>query len=143
VGIIRVETHISASPQRCFDLARDLKVHTATTGKTQERIVSGPDRLLELGDEVTFEAQHLGIRQRLTARIVAFDPPHSFTDEMVKGAFRRLRHEHRFQERDGGTVMTDILDFQSPVSFFDRLFLDGYMRRFLIARGKALAALAL
>jgi hypothetical protein len=45
-----------------------------------------------------------------------------------------------------GTVMIDILDFQSPLGplglLVDKLFLGSYIRQFLEERGKALNAIA-
>jgi hypothetical protein len=95
---IVLETTIRATPQRCFDLARDVSVHCATVAFTQERalppgVTDGP---LKLGDLVIFEARHLGVRQQLRARIVRFEPPHLFADEMIRGAFKSLYHLHEF-----------------------------------------------
>lgn len=152
---IRVEIDIKAPPEVCFDMARDVQIHEQTTAGSKEKVVSlirngkesvGQTRLLELGDVVTFEAAHLGIRQRLTSKIVAFDRPSEFTDEMQRGAFRSLRHIHRFEPIEGGTKMIDVLDFESPAWIFgsiaNRLFLTGYMKRFLEERGRALKVLA-
>src|SRR5689334_4800221 len=102
--MVEVRTFIHTSQEACFDLARNPAAHIATTGHTRERIVEGKtDQLLELGDEITFEATHFGVRQRLTARITEFDRPNFFTDEMVKGAFRSLKHCHRFEKVKDGT----------------------------------------
>jgi ligand-binding SRPBCC domain-containing protein len=151
---IVVETLIQATPERCFDLARDVGVHEKTTGSTKERVVeirkaSGQVEttgLLELGDEVTFEAVHFGLRQRLTSKVVAFDRPHEFADEMQKGAFKSLRHIHRFEQTDSGTKMTDVFDFESPGWIFgslaNTLFVTRYMAAFLQARGEELKKLA-
>jgi ligand-binding SRPBCC domain-containing protein len=147
VPTVTAEVQINAPPERCFDLARDLRVHEQTTGSTRERVVSGPESgLMELGDVVTFEAVHFGVRQRLTSKIVAYDRPREFTDEAQKGAFKSLRHVHRFEESNGGTLMTDILEFESPGWIFGKLanalFLTRYMARFLISRGLELKKLA-
>lgn len=144
---IEVGTLIHAPPEVCFDLARDVRVHEETTKGSGERVVSAPaSGMLALGDEVTFEAKHLGIRQRLTSKIVAYDRPLRFTDEMQKGAFKSLRHEHRFEPVEGGSRMVDVLEFSSPGwvfgSLVDALFLAGYMRRFIEARGRELGRLA-
>src|SRR2546427_5810944 len=73
---IRIATTIDAAPERCFDLARDVAAHVRSTTGTDERAVGGVTvGLLELGDEVTWEARHLGIRQRLTVRISRFERP--------------------------------------------------------------------
>ena len=98
----------------------------------------GPD------ESVTFEARHFGIKQRLTSKIVGFDRPNSFTDEMQRGAFKRLRHVHEFRPVPGGTLMVDTLDFASPLGplgWLADLFLRGYMARFVRRRNQALKAI--
>ena len=144
---VRVETLVHASPETCFDLARDVDAHVASTGRTRERAVAGVTTgMLNNGDTVTFEAVHFGVKQRLTSEIVEFDRPHFFIDQMVRGAFRRLRHEHRFEPHESGTLMVDVLEFESPFGPFgrliDRLVLEAYMTRFIVARGLELKKLA-
>lgn len=71
-----IETRIAAPIERCFDLARDVDAHVRSSAATRERVVGGRTTgLLELGDTVTFEGVHLGVRQRLTSRITEFDRP--------------------------------------------------------------------
>ena len=144
---IRIATSIDAPAERCFDLARDVGAHLRSTPGTGERAVGGVTiGLLELGDEVTWEARHLGIRQRLTARISRFERPVLFEDVMVRGAFASLRHVHEFLPRDGGTTMIDTFTFTSPLgpvgAIVDRLFLAGYMRRLLVSRANELKRMA-
>src|SRR5207302_11489710 len=137
--VIVLRTRVAAPPSRCFDLARDVELHQRSTAASRERAVAGvTSGLLGLGDEVTWEATHFGIRQRLTSRITEFDPPHRFIDEMVRGAFARFRHEHQFLAAEGGTEMVDIFDYTSPLGplgrFADVLFLRRYMIRLLRER---------
>jgi len=144
---IRLATSIDAPPERCFDLARDVAAHVRSTAGTDERAVGGVTvGLLGLGDEVTWEARHLGIRQRLTVRISRFERPRMFEDVMVRGAFASLRHVHEFVPRDGGTTMIDTFTFASPFgpigAMVDRVYLAGYMRRFLISRANELKRMA-
>lgn len=145
--VIRVETNIAASPEICFDLARDVNAHASSTKSSKERIISAPaSGMLELGDEVEFEATHFGIKQGLRSKIVEYERPRRFVDEMQSGAFKRLRHVHEFEPTRNGTRMVDTMDFASPFGFIgalaDRLFVAGYLRRFLIARNSELAKLA-
>lgn len=134
---ITIDTHIAAPCAACFDLARDVEAHAESAAFSGERIIE-PGRtsgLLELGDLVTFESRHFGIRQRFTARIVELDRPHRFVDEMVRGAFEWLRHEHEFHEQSGGTVMRDVLSWRAPLGIVgqlaDRLFLKRHMEWFV------------
>jgi len=137
--VIVLRTRIVAPPSRCFDLARDVDLHERSTAASHERAVAGvTSGLLKPGDEVTWEATHFGVRQRLTSRITEFDPPNRFVDEMVRGAFARFRHEHQFLAVQGGTEMVDIFDYTSPLGplgrLADGLFLRRYMMRLLRAR---------
>jgi ligand-binding SRPBCC domain-containing protein len=135
--LIKLETIISAPVALCFDLARNVDVHMASASSTGERaidgITSGP---MKLGDEVTWEALHLGLRLRHTSKITAFEPPRMFVDEMQRGAFKSFRHTHLFEAAKEGTRMIDELDFASPLGQLgravDALFLKGYLTRFLI-----------
>ena len=145
--IIRLETEIAASPERCFDLARDVDLHQRSTATSMERAVAGvTSGRLGPGDQVTWEAVHFGVRQRLTSRISEFEPPHRFVDEMVRGAFRRIRHEHQFVPTTDGTLMIDVFDYTAPLGLLgrlaDALFLRRYMTRLLISRNAYLKQVA-
>ena len=144
---IVIETRLQAPIDRCFDLARDVDAHVRTTADTGERAVAGKTTgLLDLGDSVTFEAVHFGIRQRLTSRIVEFDRPRRFVDEMVKGAFASLRHIHEFEARGSTTVMIDTLTWQSPLGVLgriaDTLFVTKHMRALVTRKQLELKAFA-
>jgi ligand-binding SRPBCC domain-containing protein len=137
--VIVLRTRVAAPLARCFDLARDVELHQRSTAASRERAVAGVTAgLLGAGDEVTWEATHFGVRQRLTSRITEFNPPNRFVDEMVRGAFARFRHEHQFLSLPDGTEMVDIFDYTSPLGplgrVADRLFLKRYMTRLLRER---------
>jgi ligand-binding SRPBCC domain-containing protein len=137
--IIEIETHENAPIERCFDLSRSIDFHIVSTEHTSERATAGVTTgLIGAGDTVTFQAGHLGLKWKLTSRIVEFEKPNKFTDEMLKGPFKKLRHEHIFREHEGGTLMIDRMDMESPAGIagkiFDRLVLDNYMRKFLKQR---------
>jgi len=102
--------------------------------------------LLEPGNEVTWQARHLGMRWHLTSRITAFDRPHHFRDEMVRGPFARLVHDHRFELTPAGTTMTDEFDYALPWGWLgelaDRVAVHAHLRRFLVRRAHALKEMA-
>lgn len=143
---ITLVTEIHAPIGLCFDLCRDLDVHTRTVAHTGERLV-GDTRggQAEMGDVLTFEATHLGVRQRLTSHITEFERPALFADEAISGAFASLRHVHTFAEVPGGTLMRDALTWTSPLGVLgtlaDRLFLTRYMLGFLAIRNRNLKAI--
>ena len=141
--VVRIVTAIDAPVEVCFDLARDIDFHAESLAETGEKAVAGrTSGLIGLGESVTWEGRHLGVRQRLTAEMTAFDRPIYFRDVMTAGAFRSFAHDHRFDERGGRTVMTDVVEFRSPLGpagwLVDRLFLAGYLRRLLGGRCEAI-----
>ena len=48
------------------------------------------------------------------SQITAWHPPYGFVDRQTKGPYRLWIHEHRFHERDGGTVVEDFVQYAVP-----------------------------
>ncbi|HMF74063.1 MAG TPA: SRPBCC family protein [Bryobacteraceae bacterium] len=141
--VVRVEIDVHAPMDRCFDLARDIDLHMRSTSGTKEKAVAGvTSGLIGLDEEVTWEATHFFIRQRLTSRITAFHQPYAFRDSQVSGVFKRFDHDHRFSVRGGVTRMQDVFDYESPLGWLgkvaDWLFLKRYLRQFLFKRALAI-----
>jgi ligand-binding SRPBCC domain-containing protein len=119
---IRVVTLIRSPIELCFDLARSIDLHVESMSTTGEQAVDGiTSGVIGMDEEVTWEATHFGIRQRLTSRITAFDRPRRFRDSQVKGAFQRFDHDHLFVQADGVTTMTDVFDYDAPLGILGRL----------------------
>lgn len=145
--VINYEMYVDAPVQVCFDLTRNVDVHTETTARTKERAIAGvTSGLMERGDTVTWEAVHLGVKQQLTAKIIEMEEPHRFTDVMVKGAFHSFTHTHEFIEQGNGTLMKDRFEYRSPLGILgkiaDKLFLEKYMTRFIVERSMELKRIA-
>ena len=144
---IVIETAIAAARERCFDLARDVRVHCATASFSAERVVA-PGRLeglLEEGDLVTFEGVHFAIRQRLTAHVTELRRPDRFVDEQLRGPFSALRHIHEFEATVDGTLMRDTLTWTAPFGLIGRLanpFLAHHLRSFVIRKQQNLRLIA-
>ncbi|MFK9093761.1 cell division protein [Bacillus salipaludis] len=141
--VIRHQQFIKASVEVCFNLARNVDIHTQTTSKTKEKAVGGVTQgYLEKGDTVTWEAIHFGIKQRLTAKVIHMEKSTVFVDIMVKGAFSSFTHTHQFKEEKGGTIMIDTFEYKSPFGpigiIADKLFLERYMTGFIISRAREL-----
>ena len=139
-------THVVAPPDRVFDACLDVGLHTASMADAGERAVGGvASGHLGLGDRVTFEARHLGIRWRMTARVTEFDRAAYFVDEQERGPFKRWHHAHHFaSDGTGGTVMRDVVEFTAPCgplgALVERLVLRGYMIRLIQSRNQYLSS---
>ncbi len=143
MSVIHLETVISAPRERVFDLARSIDAHQDTAEHTGERAVAGvTSGLLGAEEEVTWEARHFGVKQRLRVKMTKFDRPNHFKDRMLEGAFRKMTHDHSFEAREEKTVMIDRFEFSSPLGvlgrFVDHVFIERYMRRFIEKRNAIL-----
>lgn len=137
---IQLTTVIYAPVEVVFNLSRSINLHMESMAQTNEKAISGVTQgLIQQGETVTWSAKHLFKTRILQVAITAMQPYAFFTDEMVKGDFKSMRHHHYFkQQPDGSTLMTDDFYFQSPFGVLGRvvnaLFLTGYMRRLLANR---------
>ena len=144
---INLTTTIEAPIERVFDLARSIDLHKLSTKKTNEEAIGGKTSgLIELGETVTWRAKHFNVYQKLTVEITEYDRPNMFRDVMLKGAFKSMKHLHKFEKEGNNTKMIDVFEFESPFGIIGRLanslFLKNYMTNFLIERNKELKTYA-
>ena len=144
---INLTTTIEAPIERVFDLARSIDLHKLSTKKTNEEAVGGKTSgLIKLGETVTWRAKHFNVYQKLTVEITEYDRPNMFRDVMLKGAFKSMKHLHKFEKEGNNTKMIDVFEFESPFGIIGRLanllFLKNYMTNFLIERNKELKTYA-
>jgi ligand-binding SRPBCC domain-containing protein len=140
---IHLTTTINAPIQRVFDLARSIDFHKISTGNSREEAIAGTTSgLIEAGEYVTWCATHFGIRQNLSSKITAMTGPLHFRDEMVKGTFKKLVHDHEFSRQGSATIMTDRFYFEAPYGILGKLantlFLTNYLTTLLQERNSLL-----
>ena len=145
--ILILETEINAPPEVCFDLVRDISLHVQTTKQTGEKASAGRTHgKIALGETVTFESKHFGIRQRLTVKVTEFEKLQFFTDEMTHGTFKSFKHKHEFISKSDGTLMRDTLEWTSPFGFLgkivDALLLENHLRKLVSRRNAELKRVA-
>ena len=147
MSTIRLETSIDASLEQCFDLSLSVDLHRHSVAHTHERPIAGvTSGMMKLGDIVTWEAVHFGIKQHLTTKITAYERPYRFTDEMLRGAFQEITHLHEFVPQPPGTLMIDVFTFRAPMGILGRLaemlILTRYMKGLLLMRNRYLKQVA-
>ncbi|MEI2277418.1 SRPBCC family protein [Paenarthrobacter ilicis] len=138
-------TRSNMPPQELFDLSRNIDAHVGSMTKSREKAIAGVTTgLISEGDTVTWQAWHLGVRFRMTSRIVRMEAPSSFSDEQVKGPFKYLRHTHEFRPDGTGTLMVDTIEFAAPFGLLGRavekLVLGRYMQNLIEKRNEFLVA---
>ena len=85
------------------------------------RIISAPERL-EQGALLEYRLRLFGAPIRWQTEIVAWQPPHGFTDLQVHGPYPLWEHTHRLTAVDGGTEIYDHVSYRLPLEPFASLF---------------------
>ncbi|MGV9295723.1 SRPBCC family protein [Amycolatopsis sp. NPDC003676] len=141
-------TAIAAPPQCAFEVSLEIEIHLESRSGSGERVVGGVrSGRMRLGDTVTWQARHFGLRWQMTSLISVHEPPGRFVDEQVRGPFRRWRHEHRFEpDGNGGTLMRDTVDFAAPLGWLGRtaeaVALNRYLPKLIRIRNEQVKAVA-
>jgi ligand-binding SRPBCC domain-containing protein len=102
--------------------------------------------LVQKEDTITWKARHLFKNRLLRVKISEMKNNEMFTDEQVQGDFKMMKHEHHFKPCANGTILIDLLHFESPYGmlgqWFNNLYLTRYMKKLLEQRNKAIKEFA-
>lgn len=94
------------------------------------------------GALIDYKLRIHGIPVRWQTEITAWDPPARFVDEQRRGPYRVWIHEHTFEERDGGTLARDRVEYAAPGGWLvERLFVRGDVERIFRFRQETMAKL--
>jgi ligand-binding SRPBCC domain-containing protein len=144
---IVLNTKIDAPIERCFNLSTSIDLHKISASKSKEQAIDGvTDGLIRLNETVTWKAKHFGFWHRMKVKITEYSNPTHFTDEMIDGSFKFMKHKHEFKNQGDQTIMIDTFEFASPLGIIgkivDKLILRNYMTKFLIERNKVIKEFA-
>lgn len=140
---IHLTTFIAAPVERVFDLSRNIDLHKQSMTKHKEEAVAGTRfGLIEKDETVTWKAKHLFKTRLLRTKITEMIKPMIFIDEQAKGDFKMLKHEHHFKSCENGTIMIDLIHFETPYGamgrWFNVLYLTKYMKKLIEHRNKTI-----
>lgn len=144
---IHITTFVAAPVERVFDLSRSIDLHKQSMTKHKEEAVAGVRfGLIEKDETVTWKAKHLFKNRILKTRITEMKRPEMFTDEQAEGDFKLLKHEHYFKPCDNGTIMIDMINFESPYGAvgrgFNKIYLTKYLRKLIERRNAVIKKFA-
>lgn len=140
---IHITTFVAAPAERVFNLSRSINLHKISTAGTGEEAIAGvTSGLININETVTWQARHLFKKRIFTSKITAMNAPADFTDEMQAGDFKSFQHYHYFKPIQNGTIMIDVLFFESPYGiigrWFSKIYLKRYLERFLTKRNNVI-----
>jgi ligand-binding SRPBCC domain-containing protein len=72
------------------------------------------------GIDIDYAIRLFGVRLRWRSRITAYDPPHSFVDEQLKGPYALWQHRHTFTPEGQGVIARDEVSYALPFGALGR-----------------------
>ena len=144
---IQLDTIINAPIETVFNNCRNIDIHQYSASKTNEKAIAGrTSGLINKGETVTWKGKHFGINIQHESIISEMEFPTYFVDEQLNGHFKSFKHEHIFYQNENQTIMTDILEYETPFSFlgklFDKLILENHLTNFILHRNQILKELS-
>ena len=112
----QTELWLPVSPAHLFSFFGDAANLDAITPpwlhfrmETQKAIV------IREGTLIDYRLRIHGLPLRWRTRIAAWQPPHRFVDEQIRGPYRQWIHEHTFEQQGGGTLARDNVQYALPL----------------------------
>jgi hypothetical protein len=95
------------------------------------RILTGALEMRQ-GAVIDYTIRWLGLPVPWRTLISAYEPPHHFVDEQIRGPYRLWRHRHTFEPAARGTLVLDRVEYALPLGALGRAahgLLVGYQLR--------------
>ena len=85
---------------------------------------------MAVGTIIEYRIRLRGVPVNWRSEITEWQPPFAFCDVQLRGPYRFWVHRHTFEEKPGGTLVTDHVDYGVlGGALVNRLFVAGELRR--------------
>ena len=127
-------------PEKVFPFFADaFNLETITPPWLNFNVLTPRPIAMRAGTLIDYRLRVRGLPVRWRTLISAWQPPHRFVDEQVRGPYRQWIHEHTFEPRDGGTLCRDVVKYAVPFDFIMHpLFVRRDVEQIFTFRAKAL-----
>ena len=120
-----------------FSNAKNLE--TLTPPWLHFRILTPDPLVMRAGLRIDYQLRLRGLPLRWQSEIILWDPPCRFTDVQRRGPYRLWVHNHTFEARNGGTLVSDMVEYAAPGGrIVEKLLVEPDVRRIFDYRAKQL-----
>ena len=79
------------------------------------------EKELHAGSLIEYRLRIRGLPMHWLTEIEVWEPPYRFVDNQLRGPYKRWHHEHRFAEKDGGTLISDCVEYELPFGILGQI----------------------
>ena len=135
------EHWLPRQPEDVFDFYADaFNLERLTPPWLRFEVITPAPITMRSGVEIDYRLRLHGLSLKWRSRITAWDPPHRFVDEQIRGPYRTWLHEHTFTPHEGGTLVGDHVKYAMLGGWLaDRLLVRRDLGRIFAFRQQRLA----
>ncbi len=93
------------------------------------KIITPLPIVLNCGAIIDYRIQLSGFPFSWKTEITKWNPPYQFVDTQLQGPYQTWIHEHKFESKDGYTIMHDLVEYKAKGWIFEPL-----IHRFFVAK---------
>jgi|GEM_PF-2035034 len=92
---------------------------------------------MQVGTQIEYAMRWRALPMKWRSEVTEWAPPSVFTYKQRRGPYRAFMHEHRYTESDGGTLVTDRVDFSTWFgAWIDRRWIEADLARIFEHRNR-------
>jgi ligand-binding SRPBCC domain-containing protein len=114
VRTLTTEVWLPRPPEQVFAFFADVNNLDVLTPPWLHFRILTPDLAVGRGSLIEYRIRWRWVPLFWRTEISVWEPPLRFVDRQVKGPYRQWVHEHVFEEKDGGTLCRDRVDYALP-----------------------------
>jgi ligand-binding SRPBCC domain-containing protein len=138
--LFETELWLPVPREKVFPFFADARnLETITPPWLNFKILTPGEIPMRAGALIDYRLRIHGFPVRWRTEITGWNPPFSFVDEQRRGPYRLWRHTHTFEEKDGGTLCRDRVEYGVPGgALVNRLFVRRDVEKIFAYRAAAL-----
>lgn len=117
IHVLHREQHLPGPPDAVFPFFADAhNLEAITPPLLRFRIVTPDPIEMRVGTLIQYRLRLHGLPISWLTSIQAWEPPHRFVDQQIRGPYALWHHTHTFADDGaGGTLMTDTVRYALPL----------------------------
>ena len=114
--------HVDAPLEKVFNFfSKPENLSKITPAKMGFNVLTPSPIKMERGALIYYTIKVFIFPLRWRTLITAYDPPHKFVDEQLKGPYSFWHHTHTFEANNNGVVIKDVIKYSIPMGILGRV----------------------